>query len=81
MRAIRASRGLLLESRAVASERGRPTTTGAALAKPNYDFERRQRELAKKKKQEEKRQKKLAKGSEPAAGDPAPQAPGTDKPA
>jgi hypothetical protein len=28
------------------------------LAKPNYSFEKRQRELAKKKKQEEKRQKK-----------------------
>ncbi|HTN49295.1 MAG TPA: hypothetical protein VMK32_07690 [Burkholderiaceae bacterium] len=28
------------------------------MAKPNYSFEKRQRELAKKKKQEEKRQKK-----------------------
>lgn len=28
------------------------------MAKPNYSFEKRQRELARKKKQEEKRQKK-----------------------
>ncbi len=32
------------------------------MAKPNYNFEKRQRELKKSKKQEEKRQKKLAKG-------------------
>ena len=30
------------------------------MAKPNYSFEKRQRELAKKKKQEQKRQKKAA---------------------
>ena len=30
------------------------------MAKPNYSFEKRQRELAKKKKQEEKRQRKAA---------------------
>jgi hypothetical protein len=30
------------------------------LAKPNYQFEKRQRDLAKKSKQEEKRQQKLA---------------------
>jgi len=30
------------------------------LAKPNYSFEKRQRELARKKKQEEKRQRKAA---------------------
>ena len=29
------------------------------MAKPNYQFERRQREIAKKKKQDEKRQRKL----------------------
>jgi hypothetical protein len=32
------------------------------LAKPNYSYEKRQRDLAKKKKQEEKRQRKLEKG-------------------
>jgi len=31
------------------------------LFKPNYSFEKRQKELAKKKKQEEKRERKLAK--------------------
>jgi hypothetical protein len=39
------------------------------LAKPNYQFERRQRDLAKKQKQEEKRQRKLA-ARLPADGDP-----------
>ena len=46
------------------------------MAKPNYDFAKRQRELAKKQKQEAKRNKKLAEkappGTEPdAATDPA----------
>lgn len=36
------------------------------MAKTNYTFEKRQKELAKKKKQEEKRQKKIA----PQAGQP-----------
>jgi hypothetical protein len=38
------------------------------MAKPNYSFEKRQRELKKNKKQEEKRQKKLARGDD---GQPA----------
>lgn len=33
------------------------------MAKPNYQYEKRQKDLAKKKKQEEKRQRKLNKGS------------------
>jgi hypothetical protein len=33
------------------------------LAKPNYQYEKRQKDLAKKKKQEEKRQKKVDKSS------------------
>lgn len=33
---------------------------GGLLAKPNYQFEKRQRDLAKKSKQEEKRRQKLA---------------------
>ncbi len=38
------------------------------MAKPNYQYEKRQRDLAKKKKQEEKRQQKLAnKASETGA--------------
>lgn len=36
-----------------------------AVAKPNYSFEKRQRELAKNKKKEEKNQRKLAKSSAP----------------
>lgn len=34
------------------------------MAKPNYTFEKRQKELAKKKKKEEKRLKKLEQGTE-----------------
>jgi hypothetical protein len=37
------------------------------LAKPNYSFEKRQKELAKKKKKEEKRQQKLEKQKSPEA--------------
>jgi len=40
------------------------------LAKPNYEFEKRRRELEKKKKMEEKRQRKLEKAH---AGDAAPE--------
>ena len=43
--------------------------------KTNYQFERRQRDLAKKKKQEEKRLRKLAGKAQPGDGDP-----GTDVP-
>lgn len=38
------------------------------LAKPNYQFEKRQRDLAKKRKQEEKRQRKLAEKGQPDGG-------------
>lgn len=44
------------------------------MAKPNFQYEKRQKELAKKKKQEEKRLKKLAAKTaaepDPAAGQP-----------
>jgi len=33
------------------------------LARPNYNYEKRRRELAKKKKKEEKRQRKLARNN------------------
>jgi len=36
------------------------------LAKPNYSFQKRQKELAKKKKKEEKKQRKLEKQNIPA---------------
>lgn len=41
------------------------------MAKPNYSFEKRQRELAKQKKQEEKRQKKLQSRQDEDAQDSA----------
>jgi len=52
------------------------------LAKPNYSFEKRQRELAKKKKQEEKRQRKAAEKPDKAPGpdDAAPSATASDTP-
>jgi len=48
------------------------------LAKPNYQFDKRQRDLAKKKKQDEKRQRKQVKTGD--APDAAPAEPG-DTPA
>ncbi len=42
------------------------------MAKPNYSFEKRQKEIAKKKKKEEKRLKKLAQGSEEIDAEQAP---------
>lgn len=39
------------------------------MAKQNYKFDKRQRDLAKQKKQEEKRLKKLAKKAAEAAGE------------
>lgn len=50
------------------------------VAKPNYSFEKRQRDLAKKKKQDEKRLKKLAKGGGTGAEGEAPATTGGDKP-
>lgn len=48
------------------------------MAKPNYQYEKRQKDLAKKRKNEEKRQRKLEKKNAPAKADPDPgQAPGT----
>ena len=42
------------------------------LAKPNYNFAKRQRELAKKAKKEEKQQRKAVEGSSPEAETTAP---------
>ena len=42
------------------------------MAKPNYTFEKRQKELAKKKKKEEKRLKKMEQGTEEARVDQPP---------
>ena len=46
------------------------------MAKPNYQFDKRQRDIAKKKKQDEKRQRKQTKGPD-AADDTSPADPGT----
>ncbi len=50
------------------------------MAKPNYEFAKRQRDLAKKQKKEEKRKKKLESGepAEPTADDGAAPAPDAD---
>ncbi len=42
------------------------------MAKPNYTFEKRQKELAKNKKKEEKRLKKLNQGTEEAHSEQPP---------
>jgi len=47
------------------------------MAKPNYGFEKRQRELARKKKQDEKRRRKQEKSADAPAADAA----GSDGPA
>ncbi|MEK6663331.1 MAG: hypothetical protein AABY73_05625 [Pseudomonadota bacterium] len=44
------------------------------MAKPNYQFEKRQKELEKKKKQEQKRLRKLAEHQPPGEGEAADQA-------
>jgi hypothetical protein len=44
------------------------------LAKPNFQFEKRQKELEKKKKKEEKKQRKLEKSESPAT-EAAPESP------
>jgi hypothetical protein len=51
------------------------------LAKPNYDFQKRQRELAKKQKQEAKRNKKQAAKdtASPEPGAPSTEGQSTDK--
>ena len=40
------------------------------MAQPNFQYEKRQKDLAKKKKQEEKRQRKLDKGKTPSDENP-----------
>ena len=54
---------------------------GAPLAKPNYSFEKRQRELAKKKKKEEKDREKAARkaaGLPPVADEPEEESPAAE---
>ncbi len=40
------------------------------MAKPNFDFQKRQKEIAKKKKNEEKRQRKMEKNAATSAENP-----------
>lgn len=40
------------------------------MAKPNFDFQKRQKEIAKKKKNEEKKQRKLEKNTSTSAVNP-----------
>ncbi|MBI2959376.1 MAG: hypothetical protein HYY28_03615 [Betaproteobacteria bacterium] len=40
------------------------------MAKPNYEFEKRQKDLTRKKKQEDKRQRKLSRKRNQNAADP-----------
>ncbi len=47
-------------------------TTGEIMAKPNFQFEKRQRELEKKKKKAEKAQKKANAAGEPPAPETEP---------
>ncbi len=49
------------------------------MAKPNYSFEKRKKELAKKKKKEEKRNKKMAQRAAENQGEQAP-AEGAEEP-
>jgi len=51
---------------------GRPIYRRRVVATPNYSYEKRQRELAKKRKQEEKRQKKANPRPDGEADSPAP---------
>ncbi len=50
------------------------------MAKPNYTFEKRQKELAKKKKREEKRLKKMDQGSGESHAEQSPLIRGQDAP-
>ncbi len=50
------------------------------MAKPNYTFEKRQKELAKKKKKEEKRLKKMGQGSGEVQDEQPPLTSGQDGP-
>jgi len=49
-----------------------PTNKGYPLAQPNFQFEKRQKELARKKKQEEKKQRKQEERNPQPNGNSAP---------
>lgn len=58
-----------------------PHCRSGHLATPNYSYEKRQRELAKKRKAEEKRQRKLNQRPDDAPGQPDPVRSGPADPA
>jgi hypothetical protein len=58
---------LKLDTRARLDRRPYIREQERVLAKPNYQYEKRQRDLAKKQKQEEKKQRKAQKGEAPPA--------------
>jgi hypothetical protein len=63
---------------------GQTSQPGIVMAKPNYSFEKRQRELAKQKKKAEKDAEKAARkraGEQEAAADAEAEAPDVDAPA
>lgn len=64
-RTVRVVRGLSRGDAHIGMGRLLPTK-GDALAKPNFQFQKRQKELEKKKKQEEKRLRKLERHAVPA---------------
>ncbi len=59
---------------------GRPRQGECNLAKPNFGYQKRQKELEKKRKKEEKMKKKLERSTTPAAEEtPAPAPEGADQ--
>jgi hypothetical protein len=60
---------------APASQDLQPPSKGASLAAPNYEYQKRQRDLAKKQKKEEKKRRKAEAAAPPAEPDAAPAAP------
>ncbi len=74
--------GRALCARFIVADNARQSLRGLPVAKPNYSFEKRQRELAKKKKKEEKASRKASPDApeQQAEGGPA-AAPGEATPA
>ena len=74
-RTVRVVRGLSRGDAHIGTGRLLPSK-GDALAKPNFQFQKRQKELEKKKKQEEKRLRKLERHAVPATDPLTPPEPG-----
>ena len=74
-RTVRVQRGLSRGNAHIGTGQLLPSK-GDALAKPNFQFQKRQKELEKKKKQEEKRLRKAERHAVPATDPLAPPATG-----